>query len=50
MNDRQKQLGKATEIANRHDDLHPWEVAVLACNRDRHADFRVERSEGDPTQ
>ena len=41
MNDRQKQLGKATEIANRHDDLHPWEVAVLACNRDRHADFEA---------
>lgn len=41
MNDRQKQLGKATEIANRHDDLHPWEVAVLACNRDRRADFQA---------
>jgi hypothetical protein len=41
MNDRQKQLGKATEIANRHDDLHPWEVAVLACNRDRRADFEA---------
>jgi len=39
VNDRQRQLSLATEIANRHDDLHPWEVAVLACNRDRKADF-----------
>lgn len=39
MNERQQQLQLATEIANRHEDLHPWEVAVLACNRDRKADF-----------
>lgn len=41
MNKKQKQLHKATEIANRHDDLHPWEVAVLACNRERKADFNA---------
>jgi (p)ppGpp synthase/HD superfamily hydrolase len=31
----------AAEIANRHSDSHPWEVAVLACNRDDRADFNA---------
>jgi (p)ppGpp synthase/HD superfamily hydrolase len=39
MNKRQKHLALATEIANRAEDLHPWEVAVYACNRERKADF-----------
>jgi hypothetical protein len=39
MNDRQRQLDVATGIANRAEDLHPWVVAVVACNWDERADF-----------
>ena len=39
MNKRQRQLDAATRIANRHPDMHPWAVAVMACNWDRRADF-----------
>lgn len=39
MNKRQEQLALATEIANRHEDLHPWEVAIRAVSRERKADF-----------
>lgn len=39
MNKRQSQLDAATRIANRHADLHPWAVAVAACNWASKADF-----------
>lgn len=39
MNERQQQLALATTIANRHDDLHPWEVAIMAVSRERKANY-----------
>jgi hypothetical protein len=39
MNERQQQLQLAAEIANRHDDLHPWEVAIMAVSRERKANY-----------
>jgi len=41
MNKRQKQLQKAAEVANRHADLHPWEVAMAACNSGPKADYEA---------
>lgn len=41
MDKKQRQLATATMVANRHDDLHPWEVAVAACNRESKADFHA---------
>ena len=39
MNKRQRWLDLATDIAMRHPDLHPWHVAVVACNSPAKADF-----------
>lgn len=39
MNKKQKQLRAAVVIANRHPDLHPWQVALAACNGEDGADF-----------
>lgn len=41
MNKRQKHLDLAARIAGRHPDLHPWYVAVLACNAPPKADFEA---------
>lgn len=41
MNKKQRQLDAATRIANRHPDLHPWMVAVTACNWDKKADYKA---------
>jgi len=39
MNKQQEQLARATEIANRHADLHPWEVAFKAIQGHDPPDF-----------
>lgn len=39
MNKQQEQLARATEIANRHADLHPWEVAFKAIQGQDPPDF-----------
>ena len=41
MNKKQMQLQKASEIANRHPDLHPWEVAMAACHSGKRADYEA---------
>ena len=39
MDKRQAQLERATTVANRHGDLHPWAVAIMACNMAKKADY-----------
>lgn len=39
MNEIQRQLELAAEIANRHHDAHPWEVAIMAVARERKPNF-----------